>query len=139
MTGAADRFWSYFDTWVDSEKPLTDALTAEFGAKFQVVHTGGNCWAIEAGPLEGGYGLLITDAADTLTKRNERAAGDGLGYAVGVYRIVSEEYKGEIIQMMSDELVGWAASAHAQSPADVILLVKEALQAAAQSTHKREV
>lgn len=130
---SADRFWAYFDTWVESEKPLTDALSAEFGIPFRVVHTGGNCWAIEAAPFEGGYGVLITDAEDILTKRSERTAGDGMGYAVGVYPMESQEYKGETIQVMGDDVVGWASSTEAHSPADVILLVKAALLTAAQS------
>lgn len=85
------RFWAYLDTYEVGYAPLLQELSTEFGTTFTVETTGGGCMAIMA-TLEG-YGLIITDAEDTLSPMRERetARTDGhpCGYAVGVYRLES--------------------------------------------------
>lgn len=85
------RFWAYLDTYEVGYTPLVQDLSNEFGAPFAVQTTGGGCMAIMA-TLEG-YGLIITDAEDTLSPMQERetarADGHPRGYAVGVYPLES--------------------------------------------------
>lgn len=85
------RFWAYLDTYEVGYAPLVQELSNEFGTAFTVETTGGGCMAIMA-TLER-YGLIITDADDTLSSIQERDAarteGHPRGYAVGVYPLQS--------------------------------------------------
>jgi hypothetical protein len=133
--GGSDKFWEYFDSYADGYRELTDALTKEFGVQFQVWHTGGGCYAIESGPLEGGYNVIITDAAEILSHMRDRnemlAKGIQVGYGVGVYPLEPVTLRDGTTCMEQGECCGWASSPTAETPAQVVTLVKLALESVA--------
>jgi hypothetical protein len=97
--------------------PLAEALATEFGTSFNLINTGGGCICLEAS-LEGGLQLLIGSAVDgpllTDSERTEYSF-DG-GYGVGVYRT------------SLDEQAAYAMDNLAETAADVVALVKRAME-----------
>lgn len=133
----SDRFWRWFDSFAGPYKPLMRELSDRFGTTFEMVHTGGGCMAIEA-TLEG-YGLMITDAADTLSPWEERQANIGYevgmapGYAVGVYPIETYEHDGQQhAEMNTSEAVGWASNPRANSTEKLVRLIELAIASVGQ-------
>lgn len=135
MTVTADRFWSRFDSYADGYRFITDTLTAEFGVSFEMWHTGGGCYAIESGLLESGHIVMITDASDILSHMADRkemlAQGGQVGYGVGVYPLWPVTLRDGTTSMEQGECCGWASSPVAETSAQVVTLVKLALQSVA--------
>lgn len=119
----SDRFWAWFNAFSAPYRPLMTHLSAHFGAEFAMFHSGGGCCAIQA-TFEG-YGLLITDAEDTLSWHDER--DEQTGYGVGVYRLETYEHQGQQYTEFGSEAIGWASSPHAGTAEKLIRLIELAL------------
>lgn len=134
---SGEQFWRWFDEFTAPYKPLMRELSDRFGAEFAMVHTGGGCMAIEA-TLEG-VGLMITDAADTLSSWEEHQSdigyevGMSAGYAVGVYPLETYEHDGQqYAEMTTSKAVGWASSPQANSAEKLIKLIELAIASVGQ-------
>ena len=119
-----ERWQSYWAQW-DYTRPVDAALSAEFGVPFGATNTGGGCICITHDtPLEGGLYVYVGSAVDGPLWRHEHREqyhaehGHYDGFGVG---IVDEN--GYSVADASDE--------QAQTPAQVVELVKRALSLAA--------
>lgn len=140
------RFWAYMDMYDVGYTKLVKKLSQEFGAVFYVETTGGGCMAIMA-TLEG-YGLMITDAEDTLSsmqqRKKARKQGRPHGYAVGVYpiEVCDGKHWDSTTRSFIDggpcgrpehggfgpEAVGWASCPQADTAPQLIQLIKLAIR-----------
>lgn len=107
---------SYWDQY-SYTAPIAAALTAEFGTTFDLYNTGGGCICLYAALGNGDTYLLVGSGIDGPLWGDEERAGvpHGGGYGVGVYR----EETGETLAYVTDS--------RAETPAEVIVLVNQAL------------
>lgn len=135
-------FFQWFDANADGYRALTDYLSTAFGAPFALTHTGGGCLAIECNTLEGNIGVMITDADDTLSQWCERRKSEhNYGYAVGVYRALTEHWStpdGVVSQryLATDgDTLAFVTDHDADTPDDVSALVARALSDASKGVN----
>lgn len=110
----ADNFGGY--------RPLLAYLRSEFGAEFDVQHTGGGCFAI-IGVLGSGHEVWLTMAVDVLGTYAEHvsleAEGELAGWGVGIYGAANDH----------SEALAWVGDEHMpiHDLAGVAQLVRDAL------------